>query len=46
LCQAVLKADLQIVERNPHSWPSAYTEVGLDATVSWNGPDFKLIAVT
>lgn len=41
LCQAVLKADLQIIERNPHSWPSAYTEVGLDATVSWNGPDFK-----
>jgi len=41
LCQAVLKADLKVVERSPHSWPSAYTEVGLDATVSWPGPDFK-----
>lgn len=41
LCQAVLKADLKVVERSPHSWPSTYTEVGLDATVSWPGPDFK-----
>lgn len=41
LYQAVLKADLQIVSRSPHSWPSAYTQVGLDATVSWPGPDFK-----
>ncbi len=41
LYQAVLKADLEIVYRRPHSWPSAYTKVGLDATVSWPGPDFK-----
>ena len=41
LYHAVLKADLQIDERHPHSWPSSYTEVGLDATVSWGGPDFK-----
>lgn len=41
LCQAVLKADLQIDERHAHSWPSAYTKIGLDATVSWKGPDFK-----
>ncbi len=41
LCQAVLKADLQIDERHPHSWPSDYTDVGLDATVSWDGPNFK-----
>lgn len=41
LCQAVLKADLQIDERHPHSWPSSYTTPGLDATVSWGGPDFK-----
>lgn len=41
LCQAVLKADLKIVERHPHSWPSDYTSLGLDATVSWKGPDFK-----
>ncbi len=41
LCHAVLMADLEIVERHPHSWPSAYVPVGLDATVSWKGPDFK-----
>jgi len=43
LCQAVLKADLKVVERHPHSWPSDYTAVGLDATVSWKGPDFKFL---
>jgi len=42
LCQAVLMANLQIVARSPHSWPSAYIdEPGLDATVSWPGPDFQ-----
>ena len=41
LCQAALKADLQIDERWAHSWPSSYTEVGLDATVNWGGADFK-----
>ena len=41
LCQAVLKADLEIVERSPHSWPSDYVPVGLDATVNWPGADFK-----
>lgn len=41
LCQAVLKADFPVIERHPHSWPSTYTEVGLDATVSWGGTDFK-----
>lgn len=41
LFQAVMKADFPVVERHPHSWPSTYTTVGLDATVSWGGPDFK-----
>jgi vancomycin resistance protein YoaR len=41
LCHAVVMADLEIVERNPHSWPSSYVAIGLDATVSWKGPDFK-----
>ncbi len=41
LYQAVLKADLEIVNRSPHSWPSSYTKIGLDATVSWPGPDFQ-----
>ncbi len=41
LFQAAAKAGLQIVERYPHSWPSSYTKVGLDATVSYGGPDLK-----
>ena len=41
LFQAAAKAGLDIVERYPHSWPSTYTAVGIDATVSWGGPDFK-----
>lgn len=41
LYQAALMADLEIVERSPHSWPSAYTKIGLDATVSWRAPEFK-----
>ncbi|HAL73640.1 MAG TPA: hypothetical protein DCM45_00940 [Clostridiales bacterium] len=41
LCQAVLKADLQIDERWAHSWPSSYTEVGLDATINWGSADLK-----
>ena len=41
LFQAAAKAGLEIVERYPHSWPSTYTDVGIDATVSWSGPDFK-----
>ena len=41
LFQAVLMADLQIVDRSPHSWPSAYTRIGLDATVNWPSPDFE-----
>ena len=41
LYQAVLKADLQIIERHPHSWPITYAAIGLDATVSWGGPNFR-----
>jgi vancomycin resistance protein YoaR len=41
LYHAVVKADLEIVERHPHSWPSTYVPIGQDATVSWGGPDFK-----
>lgn len=35
LYNAVLKADLKIVERNKHSIPSNYIETGLDATVDY-----------
>lgn len=41
LFNAVARADLEILERNPHAWPSSYVEKGLDATVNWPGLDFK-----
>ena len=48
ICQAnamifhsVVKADLQVDERNPHTWPSDYVEVGTDATVTWGGANFR-----
>ena len=48
ICQAnamifhcVVKADLQVDERSPHTWPSDYVQIGTDATVSWGGPEFK-----
>ena len=39
--QAAMMSDYQLVERYPHSWPSSYTQIGLDATVDWGGVDFK-----
>ena len=41
LFNAVVRADLEIIERNPHAWPSSYIEKGFDATVNWPGLDFK-----
>ena len=41
LYNCALLADLKIVERSPHSYASSYVPKGLDATVSWGGPDFK-----
>ena len=35
-----LIADLEIVNRQPHSYVSSYMPAGMDATVSWNGPEF------
>ena len=40
LYNAVLRADMEIVARRHHSWPSDYVSVGLDATISTGGPDF------
>lgn len=40
LYNAVLMADLEIVERTPHSWPLSYVASGQDATISTGGPDF------
>lgn len=41
LFNAVARADLEIIERSPHAWPSSYVEKGMDATVNWPGLDFK-----
>lgn len=41
LFNAVARADMEIIERNPHAWPSHYIEKGFDATVNWPGLDFK-----
>jgi vancomycin resistance protein YoaR len=36
-----LYADLEIVYRTYHMYPAAYLPLGMDATVSWGGPDYK-----
>jgi vancomycin resistance protein YoaR len=41
LYNSVMLANLEIVERSPHSYVSSYVPIGRDATVSWGGPDFK-----
>ena len=41
LYNSVLKADLQVDERHPHSWPSTYVPIGQDATVTWGGANFQ-----
>ena len=32
---------MQITERSPHRYVPAYIPPGMDATVSWGGPDYK-----
>lgn len=41
LYNAVVKADLEVVERSPHSRVSDYVPIGLDAAVNWPSQDFK-----
>lgn len=41
LYNAVLYANLEIVERINHYFNPGYVKAGLDATVSWGGPDFR-----
>ncbi|MCE5343501.1 MAG: VanW family protein [Eubacteriales bacterium] len=41
LFNAVARADLEIVYRSPHAWPSTYVTIGEDATVDWPSLDFK-----
>lgn len=40
LYNAVLNADLEVLDRRKHSIPSSYVDYGLDATVSWGSQDF------
>lgn len=40
LYQAALRAGLKIEKREPHAIPANYCEMGQDATVADNGPDF------
>ena len=49
ICQAssslyycALIADLEIVSRTNHSYVSSYMPVGMDATVSWGGPELRI----
>lgn len=37
---AVMYSNLEIVERHNHTYASSYVPLGMDATVSWGGPDF------
>ena len=39
---AALKAEMKIVSRTHHTYPSAYVPMGLDATISTDEPDLKL----
>lgn len=41
LYNAVLYANLEIVERTNHYFNPGYVKAGLDATVSWGDPDFR-----
>lgn len=41
LFNAVARANLEIVYRSPHAWPSTYVDIGEDATVNWPDLDLK-----
>lgn len=41
LYNAVLRAEMEIVDRTHHSWPLDYIPAGLDATISTGAPNFK-----
>ena len=41
LFNAVARANLEVVSRSPHAWPSTYVNIGEDATVNWPNLDFK-----
>ncbi len=41
LFNAAAMADMTILARSPHAWPSSYIDKGLDATVNWPNLDFR-----
>lgn len=41
LFNAVARADLEVISRSPHAWPSTYVTIGEDATVDWPNLDFQ-----
>lgn len=43
LYNAVLMADLTVIERYHHSWPLGYVAAGRDATISTGGPNFRFV---
>lgn len=43
LYMSCLLANLEISMRRPHRYATAYMPLGMDATVSWGGPDYKFI---
>ena len=43
LYNAVLMADIEITDRQHHSWPMGYVPIGRDATISTDGPNLKFI---
>lgn len=42
LYNAALMADIEIVERVRHTYPSTYLPIGLDATLNWNNKDLVI----
>lgn len=40
LFNAAVMADMTVVQRSPHTWPSNYVDKGRDATVNWPNLDF------
>jgi len=41
LYSCVLLADLEVITRVEHGFASSYVPLGMDATVSWGGPEFR-----
>lgn len=41
LYSATVLSNLKIVQRQNHSFESTYIPLGMDATVSWGGPDYR-----